>query len=326
MYNGLKILCFFAFTLFTITGCNNDLNLTEEGIPVPVTYALINSADTAHYVRLEKSFIHPIIPPSQLALDVNNLYYTNAIIELINTRTNQKFRFNEVDGEKEGYPRKDGAFAKVPNKLYKLKNQNINWNNDDNYKLSVTTAENNSFEAVTKIVGQSFLIRPNAGGNLDFDDTQIIRYSWNPGKNAVLYSMKLRINIRESTNNGPFIAKYIDWQLFSNITPARFEFSGKDFYTFLGNNLQKSANIKRFVDGIDVTLTSGGNSIQEFTKVSTANLEITSSGEVPVFTNFSQGRGLFGSIFTSELKNIPLSRASVDRLKTNNLTKDLNFQ
>ena len=322
----IKISVVCTFTLLILHNCSNDLILTEEGLPIPVTYALINSADTAHYVRLEKSFIDPVVPPGELAQDSDNLYYTNAVVELVNTRTNQKLRFNEVDGNAEGYPRKEGAFSKTPNKLYKLKNQNITWNNDDNYKLMVTTTENQSFEATTKIVGPSFLVRPNASGNFDFDDTQIVRYSWNAGKNAVLYSMKLRINIRESINNGPFTSKIIDWPLFSNITTARYEFSGKDFYTLMGNSLEKSASIKRFVDGIDVLFTSGGSSIQDFNRVSTANLGITSSGEVPVFTNFSQGRGLFGSISTVELKNIPLSRNSVDRLKSNELTKDLNFQ
>lgn len=326
MIKTIKISFLAAFLLFSVSSCNNDLNLTEEGVPIPVTYALFNSADTAHYVRLEKSFIAPDTPPSQLALNPDNLYYSNPVLELINVRTNQKYRFIEVEGAKEGFPRKDGAFAKVPNKLYKLRNQNINWNTEDDYKLSITTSENKSFEAVTKMIGQSFLIRPNASGNLDFDETQLIRYSWNPGKNAVIYSMRLRINIRESLNNGPFTAKSIDWPLFSNITPARFEFNGKDFYTLLANTLQKSTGIKRFVDGIDVVFISGGESVQDFTRVSAANLGITSSGEVPVYTNFSLGRGLLGSIYTTELKNLPLSRNSVDRLKTNDLTKDLNFQ
>jgi hypothetical protein len=316
-----------AVSIYILSGCNNELILTEAGEPIPVTYALIDPSDTAHYVRLEKSFIDENIPPAQLAQDVNNLYYTNPVIELINTRTNQTLRFTEVDGATEGFPRKDGVFAKSPNILYKHKPQNnITWNTDDDYKLKITTSENQEFEAITKILAPSFLIRPNASGNMDFDDTQNIRYSWNPGKNSVLYSMKLTINIRESRDNGPFIAKVIEWPIFSNISQSRHEFSGREFYSLLGGSLEKAANIKRFVDGIDVLFISGGASLQDYSKVSTANLGITASGEVPVFSNFNQGRGIFGSISKIELKNLPLSRNTVDRLKTNESTKDLNFQ
>ncbi|HMP31922.1 MAG TPA: hypothetical protein PKD85_20125, partial [Saprospiraceae bacterium] len=240
--------------------------------------------------------------------------------------TNQSLRFIEVDGLTEGFPRKDGAFAQTPNILYKLKNQNITWNTDDDYTLEITTQENQKFVAKSKILAPSFLIRPNASGNIDFDDTQIIRYSWNPGKNSVVYSMRLIIRIQESTNNGPFVLKTIEWPIFSNISISRYEFSGKEFYSLLGNTLQKSPNIKRFVDGIDVLFISGGNSIADYTKVSTANLGITASGEVPVFTNFREGGGIFGSINKVEFKNLPLSRNTVDRLKTKESTRELNFQ
>ena len=321
----LSQVCWFI-TLLIIVSCKNDLILTEAGVPIPITYALIDAADTAHFVRLEKSFIDENIPPAQLAHDPSNLYYTNAIVELKNVRTNQSLRFIEVDGLTEGFPRKDGAFAQTPNILYKLKNQNITWNTDDDYTLEITTQENQKFVAKSKILAPSFLIRPNASGNIDFDDTQIIRYSWNPGKNSVVYSMRLIIRIQESTNNGPFVLKTIEWPIFSNISISRYEFSGKEFYSLLGNTLQKSPNIKRFVDGIDVLFISGGNSIADYTKVSTANLGITASGEVPVFTNFSEGRGIFGSINKVELKNLPLSRNTVDRLKTNESTRELNFQ
>ncbi len=317
---------FLVLLSILFNSCSNDFNLTENGAPIPVTYAIIDPTDTAHYIRLEKSFIDENRPPSELALDVKNLYYSNPIIELSNVRTNQKFTFKEVDGAKEGYQRKDGAFAKLPNTLYKLKNQNINWNSDDDYKLTIKTQENESFSASTKILAQSFLIRPNASGNLDFDDTQLTRYSWNPGKNSIIYSMRLIIKVQESRNNGPFTSKIIEWPLFSNISISRYEFSGKEFFSLLGSTLEKSPTIKRYVDGIDVIFTSGGNSLQDFNKVSTANLGITASGEVPVFSNFSLGRGVFGSIYKTEIKNLPLSRNTADRLKNNDLTKDLNFQ
>jgi hypothetical protein len=314
-----------ALAVFCIS-CNNELVLTETGSPIPITYAVFDSKDTAHYVRLEKSFVDENIPPAELAKDPSKLYYTSPKLELVNKRTNKKYNFIAIDGEKEGYPRQEGPFAKVPNRLYKLKNIGADWNTDDDYQLNITANESTSFNGITKMVGQGFLIRPREDAAIDFDDTQSIRYSWNSGKNASVYSMKLVLRISESVNNAPFVKKTIVWPLFSNIENTRFDFNGREFYALLATNLTKATFTKRFFDGIDVVFTAGGTTISDYLKVSTANLGITASGEVPTFTNFSAGRGLIGSVARTDLRNLVLSRNTVDRLKTNELTRELNFQ
>lgn len=320
-----RIFTFFAFALL-FSACNNELILTSGGDPIPVTYAIIDAKDTAMYIRLEKAFVDETIPPATLAQDPNNLYYDNASVVLTNSRTNQKYTFVKVDGNKEGYMRTEGAFAQTPNTLYKFKNQGVAWSYVDDYTIDIVADENTKITSITKLVEPAFLVKPNSTAAIDFDDTQNIRYSWNDGDNSTIHSMKMTINIIESVNNGPFSKKTLVWNVFSNIEGTRYEFAGKEFYSILAGQLTKATNTKRIIENIDVEFVSGGKSVLDYARVSQANLGITSSGEVPTYSNLSIGRGIYGSVAKVENKGLSLSRNTIDRLKNSELTKDLNFQ
>lgn len=320
---NIRILFSLLSVLF-ILSCDNELVLTEKGPTFPITYAIFDQGDTAHYVRLEKAFIDEKISAIELAKDPKNLYFDKVQVSLKSVANNTVYNFAKVDGNLEGLKREPGAFATLPNTLYKLKKADFNGIND--FELKIVVEDSIIFTGKTKIVQPAFLVKPSQNASIDFDDVLNIRYSWNPGLNSTNHSMVLKIKINESNNAEPYKEKIITWNLFSNVTSERYEFSGKEFYSLLANNLTASPNIKRFFAGVDVVFTSGGQSLTDFITVGQANLGITSSGEVPVFTNLTRGRGVVGSRAKIELKNLPVSRNTTDRLKNNELTKALNFQ
>lgn len=309
-----------------ILSCDNELVLTEKGPTFPITYAIFDQGDTAQYVRVEKAFIDEKISAIELARDPNNLYYDKVQVSLKSVTKNTTFNFNKVDGNLEGFRRDSGAFASRPNTLYKVKPPKDFFNKDNEFELKVTIEDSIIYTGRTKIVQPAFLVKPNQNTSIDFDDVLNIRYSWNPGENSTNHSMVLRIRVSESANGEPFKEKTIIWNLFSNVTADRYEFNGKEFYSLLASNLTASPSIRRFFSGIDVIFTSGGKSLTDYITVGQANLGITSSGEIPVFTNLTRGRGVVGSRAKVELKNLPVSRNTTDRLKNNALTKTLNFQ
>jgi hypothetical protein len=320
---NLRILvCLIAFGTFL--SCDNELVLTEKGSVIPITYAIFDKSDTAHYVRVEKAFIDEKISAIELARDSKNLYFDKIQVSLRNIGKNIVYNFTKVDGNLEGYKRDSGAFATQPNTLYKLKKADLDTLND--FELKITIEDSIMYTGKTKIVQAAFLVKPSQNTSIDFDDVLNIRYSWNPGLNSINHSMVLKIKIGESFNSEPFKEKILTWNLFSNVSAERYEFNGKEFYTLLANNLTVSPNIKRVMSGVDVVFTSGGKSLSDYITVGQANLGITSSGEVPVFTNLTRGRGVVGSRAKVEYKNLPVSRNTTDRLKNNELTKSLNFQ
>ncbi|HOY14853.1 MAG TPA: hypothetical protein PLY70_17020 [Saprospiraceae bacterium] len=318
-------LAIFALAIL-FSACDNDLDLVENGEPITVVYALFDVNDTAHYARVEKAFVDPDVPPATLALDPQNLYFDNLDVTFFKTSNGANPRvLTRVDGNQEGYVRSEGAFAQAPNYLYKMRNTNLALNYVDSFSLQVDLGEGKFATGTTKMVEPAVLIRPNENGSLDFDDQANARYSWNPGLNSVIHSMTLVLKYDEN-KAGVVSPKTLNWNIFSNITADRFEFAGREFYQLIGANIPIEAGTTRIFKGIDVIFTSAGQSVADYIRVGQANLGITSSGEVPVFTNLTSGRGIVGSRAKRVLRNLQLSRNSIDRLKTTQFTKDLNFQ
>lgn len=314
-----------AVIILPFFGCDNTIDLVEKGDTIPIVYALFDPTDNNHYVRLEKAFIDESIPPTQLAIDPTNLYFDQATVQLNKIGSNTKFDFVKIDGDLEGLVREEGAFAQSPNILYKLSNSGLGLNYTDDYTLNISLEDGRQITASTKIVEPAVLIRPNPQGNLDFDDNAITRYNWNPGKNSNLHSMTMLIHFDE-IKGSTFNSKVIEWNVFNNITADRFEFAGRSFYQLLASSIIPETGTERQFTGIDVVFTSAGQSVSDYIRVGQANLGITSSGEVPVFTNLSEGRGIVGSRAKVKINNLQLSRNSLDRLKTNDFTKNLNFK
>jgi len=104
------------------------------------------------------------------------------------------------------------------------------------------------------------------------------------------------------------------------------EADGRDFYSFLSGALERNELITRELNSIEFELIAGGTSIQDYIRVGQANLGITSSGEIPVFTNLSEGLGIFGSTYTHYRTGINLTQISKDSLINSSITEGLNFQ
>ncbi len=76
----------------------------------------------------------------------------------------------------------------------------------------------------------------------------------------------------------------------------------------------------------DLTGGSGGGvEFLDYLRISDANLGITSANQVPVYTNISDGFGIFASRSYVSESDISLSAVSRDTLADGIYTKHLNF-
>ena len=105
-----------------------------------------------------------------------------------------------------------------------------------------------------------------------------------------------------------------------------FSVIGEEFYKFLSAELDSSSNqIRRFIS-IEIQVTGAGTELLEFTRINLANTGITSSQVVPVYTNLSEGRGIFSSRTSSSRIGLNISSVTRDSLRDGQHTKQLNFQ
>lgn len=322
MKYGLYFVIFLA-----IFSCSNEFEIIEDYKDIPIVYGLISAIDTAQYIRLERAFVDENTSALEIAQNPDSLYYNNAVVNLVRTSNDDRFPMVRVDGRDEGYPRQDGAFASEPNFLYKIKSSDIQLAEGEKYRLEIERGDNLPLvTAETTLLEASRMLNPGPQTiGLDFNYVLFTTFRWRGGEGAAVYDLFLRINYRERENGGSFERKTALWRIGNNIENTEFEITGVNFYNFLTGAMPAGDQYERRFESVDVILDSGGEEILEFNRIGSANLGITSSQDVPIFTNLSEGRGLFSSKYREEVRGLALSPKSLDSLENGTITGILNF-
>jgi hypothetical protein len=320
----MKYLIAFA-VLIGIFSCDNTVDILEEPRDIPIVYGILSATDTAHYIRVERAFVEENVSAFDLAQDPSQLYYENAEVTLI--KGSERFVLEEIDATNDGFPRQEGAFAQSPNTVFKIRNSDINLVEGDSYSLEV----NRNIEglplvtATTNIVGASTIRSPLTV--LNFDNNIFTTFSWREGEFSVVYDLFLDFRYRERAigSGDEFEPKVVQWEVANNIQTTRIDIRGEQFFSFLSGAIPVNDNVERVIESVDLILKSGGAEIQEFIRVGDANLGITSSQDIPTFSNLSEGRGIFSSLYSEVKDNVQLTNRTLDSIRMGSITGDLNF-
>jgi hypothetical protein len=323
--------------------CKNELNTVDVWKDVPVIYGFLSIDDTASYVRVEKAFVDPNVGPQTLAQRPDSLYYADATVTLYRVRNpTEKFTLQKVDATTEGYPRNDGFFAKTPNFLYKIKSSRLGLKADEEWTIEVQKKGDTKpiAKAVTKVVGNFDITfpfdDPKRPLSISYDKSFTVRIENENEKTAKLFDVNIIVNYDE-TIGATTTKKKTVWTFASGVvrktltggTPepiVSFSRIGKDFYEFMKASVPVVAGSVRKFTGIDVEILSGGQELIEYLTVGQANIGITGSQSIPVFTNVQGGLGIFSSRSRVVKTNIQLDFDALDLLKSGEITRQLNFR
>jgi hypothetical protein len=173
--------------------------------------------------------------------------------------------------------------------------------------------------------------------NLGYDRS--ITFAWDAPLDAKVFDLRLVLRYRESVpgNAIQFVNKTLTWVLAEDLQrtdststrvtfPAKGTFRGEEFYKFLQANLTPVSDRIRKFDTIDLQITGVGGEFVDYLRIAQANTGITSSQEVPVYTNLSEGRGIFSSKSTATRAGLTITQTSQDSLIKGIHTRNLNFQ
>ncbi|MFN7115765.1 MAG: hypothetical protein ACK4TA_03145 [Saprospiraceae bacterium] len=323
--------------------CSTDFEIEADWKDIPVVYGLLSLQDTAHYVRVEKAFLEPSGDATKIAQIADSLYYDAKVqVQLQRVSNGQTFTLQRVDGATEGYPRKDGPFATVPNILYKMPAPAIQLKANEHIRLIINRGETlEPVTAQTTVLGEMTIREPSANtSTLNFGYDRSLTFGWDATPAARFFDLRLILHYEESQAGNPnlFEPKSITWILADDLiredtTSSRVRFPqgnavfrGEEFYRFLQANLTPlSDRVRRFVN-LDIVITGAGKEVVEQLRITEANTGVTSSQAVPIYSNLSEGRGIFSSKTTVARLSMPLNSASLDSLKNGIYTRNLNFK
>ena len=334
--NHVFFLALFGAALFG-TSCETDFQLEGEWKDIPVLYAFMSQQDTAYYVRVERAFLEPGGNAQEIAQIPDSIYYNgNEIsVKLERLSNGQTYELVQVDGRDEGYPRTGGDFATEPNYLYKLSRNQLTLTGGMDFRLIVERPGQDDATATSVIVEEIELANLPLTGVYqlgDFDrDTRV---EWRAlGEAARVFDVRLIFRYRETDPENPSerITKEIEWVLNQSleredaISFQNLRFSNEAFYQFLASNLEPLDSGTRRFDAINMKVTAGGQEIEDYLRIANANIGITSSQEIPVYTNVENGVGIVTSRFQVISEDIGLGAEARDSLYNSVYTKDLNF-
>lgn len=316
--------------IISFFSCSNEFDLTEGQVDIPVVYGIISDIDTATYIRVERAFSDEETSAFILAKDPALLYYDNIEVSIIHVKTGNSFRLTRVDGNLEGYQRAPGTFADAPNYLYKIKTSEINYIGKDDYKLVVKRNDGSvlteaTTEAITPYSAGS-VSAPNASSKLSFSYNTDFRIRWSGSNEGVIHDIKMLFHVSEVKNNETKDTT-ITWNLARNLIRTDHTFKGRTFYEFMNGAFVKDASIERYFNSAELVIITGGQAVKDYISIGQANLGITSSGEIPVYSNLSNDAvGLFSARTEFKRSDIELAPPTLDSLRNGIITKSLNFK
>ncbi len=316
-----------TIALIIVVGCSNEFDLNELHNDIPVVYALIDPADEFQYFRIERVFLDQEKGANEVAKIADSLYYEDITVKLL--RGDEEFTMSRVIGADVGLPRDTGGvFATVPNILYRIATDTINPETGDGFILSIDGIhEDRAVTATTTIIARPGVSTPKDNMKVDFVLDQNFKLGWGAREGNRIYDAQLVFNFTEINNNtGQQVEIVLIWNVGSALTESPILIPGIEFYQFIGASFVVDPNIKRFIGPVSYKLTAGDSRLEDLNRIASSNLGITASGEVPNFTNISEGLGIFASKHSYTAIDLFLAGDTKELLRNGEFTKDLNFQ
>jgi hypothetical protein len=111
-----------------MTGCSEKFNVAAPYKNITVVYGLMDMADTAHYIRIQKAFLDEHKSAVTMAQNADSNFYPNldVIVRKVDFQENVQhdiIHLKRVDLNLEGYPKQPGTFFTAPNYAYKFTDQ-----------------------------------------------------------------------------------------------------------------------------------------------------------------------------------------------------------
>jgi hypothetical protein len=162
------------------------------------------------------------------------------------------------------------------------------------------------------------------------NDNYVFPVRWNSGQNAKMYQVTTRLNYLDSISTGNIVQK-LDWvfpqqtaQGLAGGEQLQSDFIGQGFMKFVGNQLKSYSGLTaRRALNVDIILIAGGNELNTYIEVNKPSISIAQ--QKPVFTNITNGLGVFSSRYTKPPFSKPMSKATWDTLACGRYTWNLKF-
>jgi hypothetical protein len=347
----------FLIIPFVFSNCNDDFSINSEWEDNTIVIGLLQSSDTAQYIKINKSFLGEgdVYEMAQVADSIQ--YPSELTVQLIeyiiinpnsspfqsnnwNRSTRDSiilYRTNEIEKNELNSNGEEGTFGTDKNYLYKTKEQLI-----DGYKYKLLVVIPGKIEPVWSeayMINKFVAIKPSIYESQKIDmsnENSPYAVKWKSAVYGKIYQPTIRFNYVEIAGNDSLyhsiILEYPMQSVEELRTPSSYDVGtemeqsvgGTDFYRSLEQKIPENSNVRRVSTTIDFVFLSGGKNFETYLNVS--QTEVSYGQTTPVYSNIYNGYGLFDSRYKYEVKGKILNVSSLDSLANGRFTSKLNFE
>lgn len=331
-----------------MSSCSTDFEVNAPYRPYTIVYGLLDMADTAQYIRIQKAFLDEHLSSIDMAQTNDSSYYDPAILsvhlkEMNNGVVLNDYVLDRVDLADEGYPKNVPGSFSGPNKNYAYKYKGpLSYLNS--YRLVITNSKTGEVDsAETAVILNQRTPQPFGFTSQQFNDITRIAFSA-PGKNVFTLQSNIPSNagMTEAVLRMHWVNKTgtvqqndsADYLIPANAFKSSNVIAVYDPYQIDIQNFLKSAvgpasaGTERYLDSTDIYVWAGAVEYTTYVTVNNAQGGLTSDQIHPTYTNI-KGRnvlGLFSSRTFIVRRNIGPTYPSLDTLMNKESLKPLNFK
>jgi hypothetical protein len=313
--------------------CKNKLDVNASWQDITVVYGLLDQSKDTNFVKITKAFLgegnalafakiaDSSNYPDKLDVKLEEYDVSSTIPVLKNTYPldTMTIKTKEAGDSIFYYPYQLVYYTRAKlNEIYR-------------YKLNITEKKTGKvISAETPLVNRMTITAPHKGGSASIIPGSGISLNFYSAKNGRRYQLVIRMHYTEFSGSDT-VSKYVDWLVFNNLLSNTLAggdeeepfYKGDGFYSSIKNQIPVNHNVSRHADYIDYRFTIAGDDLNTYMNVTAPSNTIIQ--ERPVFSNITNGIGLFSSLLNTGIDSLRVSQVMKDSLKTNSFTKDLDF-
>lgn len=333
----MRNIFFLALISIFFISCNNEVDLTSDYVDTTVVYGLLNPGENTHYVRIQKAYLvngnaldYAKVPdsiqynPSDLTVVIEERDSTTDVLKRTIALT------PVIGAEKD-----TGIFASTNHVIYKTPD-NEKIFSQFVYKLVITNNKTGKvITGKTKLVKNTvadFFKTPGAG-SVNWNSPIGTGYTmrWNVVGNGKIYQPEVVFYFKEvNVVTGDTIQDSLAWRFVAieynpqlNADIMELNVPQNSFYEFVGNRLSPKPNIKRIIGWLNFKCYIGTDDLNTYINVNKPSIGIIQ--EKPLYTNITNGIGIFAARSSYIKRLVPLSEQSKDTLIFGKYTQNLSF-
>lgn len=351
----------FLVALILLSACDDSFDLNDDWSDITIVYGVLNSTDTAHYIKINKAFLGDG-NAYEMAKESDSIQYaTELAVRLI------EYELKEINGELpdpnieqnwERTSRADIVLTRTDEIAKDTLGQNGTepvFGTQQNYLYKTTEGLNRLYKYVLEIeipgksevvttetfmIGGMYVEKPLQNNPGTFNSPiHLQRYlrpeamEWRTAIYGKRYEPIIRFNYMEIIGNDTtyeFVELKYKTQIADDTRmPRDFkgvdmkqEYGGEDFYYRVGENIEEKVDVRRKAIGLDFIFYIGGNNLNTYISSSSSTGISQSKSN---YSNIVNGYGIFASRYTFSIVNKEIYGEAIDSLAYGVYTKHLNF-